>query len=260
MSEFSALSPESAHKQNRENLWLREVSGQEEGALSFLFKVPESVDIGVADYIEVQRQATHTFAHSILSIPLNYASIMRNTSIELTSSVTQARHLPREGIVTVKEQSTGTQSISKTDKNFVTLFEAGKRIAGGNIMGRYLPQNVYKRLRSSLIGTQHITDVISAEPLVEVNASLGEFSGNPMLDDHEVDHLPGMAVVWFVEEILRRDVPSARLQSLSINFSGFIEKHYPSRLNLSASSDEFHGSVAQHGRMCTKFSGSFIPY
>jgi len=295
---------ELAHKADHRNMWLTGTERRDADSIVFGFRIPDSVQPGLAEYVEVQRQATHAFAHLELEVPLG-SRAMLSTAELLLDEVDGRGALPRAGLVEVRANidgraargvadidvgirffaATGSATGSATGGDVggagvggLTVEQNGagrigaeqngagrvgtSRIGTGRITGKYLPQRLYDRIRASAArggstGDCPASDGPVVEPVADrVTEELTVDVGNPILGDHETDHISGMVVVCAAERLAEQHLPERRLRGLVTRFLSFIEKSEPAQVELHEIDDRLLVTVVQRGAPCAQVEGT----
>lgn len=262
----AAVAPELAHKADHRNLWLVGVEARGTTTITFRFRIPRRVRPGLSEYMEVQRQATHAFAHLHLGVPLDSRAVL--SSAQTCIGVVRAA-LPSTGSVSVRANIEGRAARGVVDIDVGFRFtvdgsaegngpgDPGLGIGEGRITGKYLPPRLYARLRAA-----EARDDASAEAGVfgqtgQVIEELAIEPDNPILADHETDHISGMAVVCAAERLAAKYFPARRLRELTTRFFAFIEKSEPAHVVLQAAGDRIATTVTQGGRVRARVEGGF---
>lgn len=283
----ATVAPELAHKADRRNLWLRSVVSRDATSVTFRFRIPDTVRPGIAEYVEVQRQATHAFAHLHLDVPLDGRAMLSTAEMLLDAGGRSA--LPCAGSVTVRANIDGraARGVADIDVGVRFIADAGtdpaesriaegritesriaeRRIAEGRITGKYLPRRLYDRIRGSNGSAEIAAETDGHEIAAEAGGTdrfagqvveaLAVEAGNPILGDHETDHISGMVVVCAVERLAAKYFPARRLRELTTTFFAFIEKSEQAYIVVLATEDRIVATVTQGGRVCARAEGGF---
>ncbi len=269
------VSPDLAHKVNRDNLWLSAVHERGEDALVFAFELPDRAATAptFSDYVEVQRQAGLAFSHLQLGVPTDSVSLLSSVATEL-GGAGHPRALPRSGRVSVRADEVTRQAGRVTGVVLAIEFAADGLLVGeGVISGKFLPRKLYERLRSPRTGetgtTTGETGTTTREtpdpgeindPGVALGSRIVEVlavdPANPILSDHDSDHISGMAVVCAIDKLVGERFPAHALRSLRTEFLAYIEKDPAARLIVEIDGDSFAARVVQSGSACALVSGS----
>lgn len=252
---------EFAHKADHRNLWLTGVDGRDSRSVAFGFRIPDAVQPGIAEYVEVQRQATHAFAHLQLGVPLGSRALLSTAELLLDEGW---RVLPRSGRVAVRANidDRAARGVADIDVGLRFIAPVGpgsrdERIGEGRITGKYLPQRLYDRIRgSSARRSAAAVDAVTEPPVGQVVEELAVDVGNPILGDHESDHISGMVVVCAAERLAGQHFPERRLRGLVTRFFAFIEKSDPAHVVLQVIDDRVVATVMQRGIPCAQADGT----
>jgi hypothetical protein len=275
---------ELAHKADHRNMWLTGTERRDADSIVFGFRIPDSVQPGLAEYVEVQRQATHAFAHLELEVPLGSRAMLSTAELLLDEADGRGA-LPRAGLVEVRANIDGRAARGVADIDVGIRFFAaigsatgsatggdvgGASVGGltveqsgaGRITGKYLPQRLYDRIRASAArggpaGDRPASDRPVVEPVAgRVTEELTVDVGNPILGDHETDHISGLVVVCAAERLAEQHLPERRLRGLVTRFLSFIEKSEPAQVELQEIGDRLLVTVVQRGAPCAQVEGT----
>lgn len=280
---------ELAHKAVPSNMWLTDAVSGDGASVVFRFRVPDAVRPGLSEYVELQRQATHAFAHLHLGVPLGSRAMLSTVDVRLGASARddgarasggRGGELPRAGLVAV--HGGGAEGVGRpgraaggaVDIDVALRFlgsdgvaapdlaglagegaGAGALIGSGRITGAYLPQRVYERVRSGARRPEADGLAIPEVPAGCVLEPLSVDAANPILSDHESDHISGMAVVCAAERLAGQHVPDRRLRGLSTRFLSFIETSDPAHVVLERRDGRLLVTVVQRGAPCARSVG-----
>ena len=262
------VSPALAHKAHRENLWLDEARESAAGELAFGFRLPARRPAPTfSDYVEIQRQAGLAFSHLQLDVPMDRVSLLSSVSTGLVPDA--ARAAPRAGEVSVRAEETTLQGGRVTGVLLAVRFAAeGRTIGEGRIAGRFLPRKLYERLRSprepgapgapaAPVAGASVAPAGLAVPrgARSFDEPLRVDAADPILSDHDSDHVSGMAVVCAVDRIVRERFPGSALSRLSTEFLAYIEKAPAARVAVEVEGESFTARVTQAGAACAIVRG-----
>ena len=246
------------HKSESRNIWLSAAELNLDGSLKLSFEIPADLHPRFAEYVEVQRQATHAFAHLCLSVPDGALSMLETAEIVLSDAMPQETRFPHAGYVVVCQTIAGAPRGGVYNINVtVEFFTTDGAIAVGKVTGKYLPQRLYDRLRTSAPRrtVPEIAETFGEVPPAQVVEPFVVDLTNPILSDHETDHVSGMAVVCATEQIVALYLPNRTLIQLSTAFLAFIEKDSPAFLELKVTGNTFIATVVQGDRLCATSEG-----
>lgn len=295
-----AVPAEFAHKADHRNMWITGAEPGEGASVVFGFRIPDTVRPGIAEYVEVQRQATHAFAHLQLEVPLGSRAMLSTAELLLEDRPGSREALPRVGRVAVQANIDGRAARGIADIDVGIRFVAAPavpgdlggganpgdgagRIGAGRIVGKYLPQGLYDRIRGSAARNTSVGDGggsaagsglatvaggstagagPNTDPAVDASRSatpvveeLTVDVENPILRDHETDHVSGMVVVCAAERLARQYFGGRGLRGLVTRFFSFIEKAEPAHVVLHESDGGLRVTVVQRGVPCAQVDG-----
>lgn len=246
------------HKSESRNIWLSAAELNLDGSLKLSFEIPADLHPRFAEYVEVQRQATHAFAHLCLSVPDGALSMLETAEIVLSDAMLQETRIPHAGHVVVYQSIAGAHRGGVFDINVtVEFFTTDGAIAVGKVSGKYLPQRLYDRLRTStpMRTVPEIAGTYGEAPPAQIIEPFVVDLTNPILSDHDTDHVSGMAVICATEQIVALYLPNRALMQLSTAFLAFIEKDSPAFLELKVTGNTFITTVVQGDRLCARSDG-----
>ncbi|PRI11225.1 hypothetical protein [Leucobacter massiliensis] len=262
-----AVPPELVHKVEQRHGWLTASTPNGEDAIDFGYRLPGDLRPGAAEYVEVQRQATHALAHLLLRVPFESRAMLSSADLVFHGDE-PGEAAPRAGRARLRTRVDGRAVRGVAHIDVGAEFFAGNDapsgacFATGRITGKYLPQRLYDRLRtaaapaaSKAAAESGVTDPAAPEHETAASALVDALAveelvvdrSNPILADHETDHVDGMAVVCASEEMASRFMPGRRLRGITTRFIAFIEKAEPARLAVRQDGERLIVSVVQRG-------------
>lgn len=243
------------HKYDDQNTWIRAARLTHGDAVEFEFEIPAGVRPRMAEYIEVQRQATHAFAHLHLGVPASALAMLETADLTRADVPHPDAPLPSRGLAVVRSRHSAPPRGGVFDI-FVGVEFADERgsIATGSITGRYLPPRLYERFRAASPGSGG-ADPARADDVAPISMPLIIDRTNPILNDHDSDHVSGMAVICAAEQIIAEHLPERALAHLTTRFLAFIEPSLPATLELQVAGDTAVATVVQADRWCARSAG-----
>lgn len=249
------------HKSDDRNIWVHDAQMMQDGTIELSFAIPTSVRPRFAEYVEVQRQATHALAHASLGIPVATASLLSSASLLVLECMPQDAPFPRSGSVVVRHvlPTPHTRADSRDIEVEVDFYTVNGHVAHGRIRGKYLPHRVLDRVRGSAPALNPIPEPVdtAAVPSPRATRPLVESLTNPILSDHDHDHVSGMAIICAVEEFLGDHCSDQRLSRLSTVFYAFVEKTLPAFIEVEVGTTTARATVRQEQRICAISEASF---
>lgn len=262
LSEFR-VAPSDVHKRNPDRVWVDAAEPQPDGGLKVSYSIPRHRrGPRLAELLEVQRQAGLAHAHRILAV--SHGAVFALQVMELTVLGTAPR-LETElacGVVNVRAaaiKSTSRGIVRSAVHHFA--FGAGNvPLARGTTAALFVDPDVYARWRGRRPALDRVADCgfdqasARATPLV-VDGT------DPILSDHDSEHVTAMALACAVERGVSREKNGARLIALSMTFRNYIE-HSPTPIVITRLVDEegsLSGLVVQDRVACATFTGCVTP-
>ena len=238
------------HKHSADNVWIRQPHPDTGTEARLGYHYPENFEQArLADLIEVQRQAGIFYVHSHLGAPADHVFVLSSISLErLTLSFDQPHEGLADGgsvVVRLHRAPVGTN----TRLSFYLFANAG--MATGSASVRLLPRRAYERVRrltASAPISVPATEYVHVFPLaIEPH--------DPLVSDHESDHVPAMAVIVSIEQALIA-FGALRVDALSATFASYINKDEQALCRLNLQPDgAFVGVVEQRGTVRVTFEG-----
>lgn len=259
-----AVPPLLGHKTNAENMWLtssRELAPEE---MEFCYRIRGTRWVGVSEYIEVQRQATHAFAHLALGIPIEHRALLTRVALEVDSSLIGVSTFPSCGkiVLRLRAQFQGKRSGQGVDVD-AFFAVAAREIGRGRISGKYLPPGLYERLRQfkgAPLGdddSHEAARVCEPRPWRSVKSEILQVDKlNPMLDDHSSDHVTGMAVVCALEAAINRYHADRQIIKIDLEFNRYLESSAQAVLLIDIDRNSVQSIVEQKGHVCVRSFGT----
>lgn len=246
----SRVIADEVHKVRQENVWISDAMAITDHTMAASFAVPAWKPEGVrfAELMEVQRQMAMLQLHRQAGVPLDAVFIVDLFSLR---HITESR-IPNEGTIHSQLVSSG----GVRGRFFVQrlAFEApGGLVALGKSHARALPRKLYKRVR-----TRPNKDAARATP--EGSLAVGERvltvdRNDPLLSDHDSDHITALQIIAAVEEAVTAGGCKA-LSALSLGFEQYTEfEPAPKLLVEERRNNRFRGIVRQDGASTAVFSG-----
>ena len=212
--------------------------------------------------MEVQRQAGIVFAHACLNTAEDSAFVLSAISLDVKLSIGKLvpSGLAGEVEVAVARHQGARQSERQVSLEFV-FSSTSKLLAVGTATVRFIPRGVYQRLRPRAAPAEpnvppesHLLAVNDAAPSVDFS--------DPIAADHEVDHVPAMAIVSSIERTVMGS-GNRRVGRLSISFERFLESQRTASLEIDEiGTGMFEGRVRQHSMCAAFFRGQreYLPH
>lgn len=245
-----SVPPSLVHKTSADNVWIRQPHSDADTEARLAYHYPENFEQArLADLIEVQRQAGIFYVHSHLGVPTDHVFVLSSISLErLTLSLDQTQEILSDGgsvVVRLHRAPVGTN----TRLSFYLFASAGMATGGASV--RLLPRRAYERVRrltASAPMPVAVTEYVHVFPLaIEPH--------DPLVSDHESDHVPAMAVIVSIEQALIA-FGALRVDALSATFASYINKDEQALCRLNLQPDgAFVGVVEQTGTVRATLEG-----
>lgn len=256
------VDPRDAHKRDADNLWITNIVSSGATAMALEFQIPQACSTRrLPDLIEVQRQAGMVFAHKSLDVPHSSVHVLRAFRLELNGIPEAAPQSPLAGKASLTLlDSHSVQGRVRSAHASIEIACADGTRGTGTLTAMFLPPSVYERLRSTQHPDNPIAGALATDRRNErgwVHETVRADSANPLLSDHENDHITAMALVCAIEGSLVRTA-RASIRALAFDFSEYIEHSPPPQYSYTLTpSGGFDGFVSQSGKTKAAFSGAF---
>ncbi|MFT4211060.1 MAG: AfsA-related hotdog domain-containing protein [Microbacterium sp.] len=244
-----------AHKLYDRSLWLRTAEVASNGALDAMFGMPATGgEIRFADIMEVQRQAGIVHAHYQLGVPADDVFVVNSIELRVFWPATSVPVRTVRGRIRVHatEASRARSRVRSAVQRFSVEGNGGLR-AEGSSSATFIPRAVFPRVRARRSAASPAVEpmrrgAVREEPLVVDHA-------DPILADHEVEHVSAMSVVCAIERSVREH-EEARLSRLSLRFLGYCDADpAPILRTRIVSGREIGGMLTHGGAVYAEFSG-----
>jgi hypothetical protein len=205
--------------------------------------------------MEVERQAGIVFAHRCLGVATDSVFVLSRISLEVVSGSKWRRKagLVGEVKVSVVEPAGLPRPTRKASIQFTMA--ADRCLALGGATVSFLTPSLYSRLRRRPLSTQSDRDDVSSPEDEDPDAASVDLTDR-LVTDHNVDHVPGMAVAAAIERSINAASDGGDVRMLSINFNQYVEYHSPVSFNTdSQGSGQLDGRVCQGGAVKATFRG-----
>ncbi len=246
------------HKHDVRNVWLKSTVARESGVLAATFEVPEhTAGVRFADLIEVQRQAGIAHVHQCLEIPHGTVFVLNEIELAATDEAGLGNEPAASGAISVcaHEVKRSGRIVREARQRFEIELEGGNRLVGAS-RATFLPRPIYERIRKT---GDAIKDTGSIGNTIEgaLTGTLSEFeltfdSSDPLLRDHQSDHVSAMALICAIESEVQT---GHRIRSLSARFLAYADANISSTVFLAIEQSEFHGHLMQLASIRTQFRG-----
>lgn len=247
----SAVIAELTHKRHADNVWIGGLRTCACGDLCAEFQLPPmSSAFRLAELIEIQRQAGIAHAHLCLNVPA--ASVFVLNQIALSRS---EGSIPSGGTVEVTTEGGQSQGRTRAARQGFRL-QRGERasdlIAIGSSEARFIERAAFDRLRTAPSAVAYTPTTAVTVPLM-ANAD----AGDPLLNDHDSDHVSAMALITAIERALGGGANQQQVTGLSIRFVSYAEHRAGLvRLHLTLLlSNRFTGLIEQNGWVRAEVDG-----
>lgn len=248
----SAVTRAETHKRTEAGVWLRRARQDALGGLETDFRVPgRPRGVRLAELMEVQRQAGIVHVHRGFGVPYDHIFVL--DMIELRMSV-PAQPPCRTGRVRVEAATPGRGPVRSLIQDF-TLLTDGGTTARGRTQARFVPPEVYARLRRP----EHAHEVAPGDPAVQGISAvpLQVDPTDPVLKDHPSDHISAMSLVCALEGLLSQDRSGSPLKAVRVDFRHYIDNDPTPMLEFSSARDGFiSGALTQRGTAMATFAVS----
>lgn len=248
------VSADEVHKRNDDRVWLRTATVDAGGTLTATFDLaPSAPTIRLAELLEVQRQAGLVQVHRHLGVPLDEAFILNLIELDIASRGRSLGSRVAGELEARFDRVVRTRGGITLVTQLFTLSTKSGLTAHGYASTTLVPQRIYGRLRRA------------ESPWPPTRASSPHHSGamrtpfsidlkDPILSDHESDHVSAMSVVCAIENSLTAD--GRPLQSLTLAFRSYGDKSTTSALEVwPRPQAHFTGSLVQDGLIRAVFHG-----
>ncbi len=252
------LSPAAAHKQHDRSLWLRSAEASRGGGITATFGMPACGGrVRFAQIMEIQRQAGILHAHRQLGVPTDDVFILNDIELRVQWPLTSVPVRTVRGRIRVRsaEASPVRSRVRGAEQRFSVEANGGLR-AEGTSRASFVSKAVFRRIRDQRSTASRSMDsrhrgLVRREALVVDRA-------DPILSDHDVDHVSAMSVVCAIERSLRAH-GDALLASLSLRFLSYCEADPAPELELRfAAGRRFQGVLAQDAAVYAELDGRLL--
>lgn len=253
------VSRRDVHKRNADHVWLGMAETVSKGVLAASYSVPPFPEtLRLVDLMEVQRQAGIVHVHRHLAVPHDEVFALQSIGLSLVRPCLLSLPETRCGIVRVQAKGEEEPSPSGRIRSASHLFEVAARSgleAYGTSNARFISKVVYERFRRSA------SSRLKAEQMPKRGQDghrerLVIDKMDPILSDHDSDHIPAMAIACAVEKSVTSPGGRPHLAELSICFHSYVDPlPAPTLVTRLRDGSSFSGIVEQEGVARASFTG-----
>ncbi|MTE21013.1 A-factor biosynthesis protein [Streptomyces sp. TRM43335] len=198
-------------------------------------------------FAESIRQAGLFLAHHALGVPMDHRFLVGSASFEISEEGVRLVDRPADVLLDVTLRDIRCRGVHVSSFAYdVTAHRAGVRIGSGHTTVDCVAPHVYRRLRGdhadarppltlpqaappALVGRSRESDVVLGTSSVEGTHVLRADATHPVLFDHPVDHVPGMALMEAARQaaLIALRLPNGLLVACSATFHRYVEFDTP---------------------------------
>lgn len=247
---FSAVTRAETHKRTEAGVWLRTARQNALGGLETDFSIPaKSQGVRLSELMEVQRQAGIVHVHRGFGVPYDHIFVLDMIELRMSGA---AQRPCRSGQVRVEAAAPGRGPVRSLIQDF-TLLTDGGTAAHGRTQARFVPPEVYARLRRP----DHARQAAPGDPAAQGISAvpLQVDPTDPVLKDHPSDHISAMTLVCALEGLLSQHRSGNPLKAVRVDFRHYIDNDPPPMLEFSSARDGFiAGALTQRGTPMATFT------
>lgn len=243
------------HKRQPSANWLRSASVDSSSTLAAQFIVrPYGERARLAELIEVQRQTGLLHSHKVLAVPRTEIFILEEISLTVTDGPLSSQPVPVRGTARTRATPELRGGRAHRAKHHVQIHTDAGLTATGSSAALYVPAKTYRRLQNRL---RDDTAAVSQAPAATMRARLTIDTRDPILSDHQNDHISGMSVICAIESFFRDHAPQLELRSLHLRFDQPLNSSTPADIALRfPSATAFEGEIVQSSAPRARFTGN----
>lgn len=244
------------HKTTTDNVWLDSTRLETDGDLSSSFRIPMSgLRPRFAELMEVQRQAGIVHVHRRLDVPLDHVFLLDEIELRI-ERYGDAGSAAGNVSVTADPPAEPRRASRRLAQSFTLRTPDGLH-ASGRSRARFVPRSVYERLRNQATMSPTVHDPRAPDRSAQTTEIPFSYnSDDPILADHDSDHVSAMSIVCAVERIVSTWPDEPGLASFGIEFQRYTEVRPTPTIRLHARDDTILiGQILQQGIVTAVFTG-----
>jgi hypothetical protein len=211
----------------------------------------------LAELIEVQRQIGLLHSHRVLHVPRHEIFILEEIALTISDGSLLPQPHPLCGFATTVSTAPLYRGgrVQRADHRVELRTDTGLH-ATGRSTAFFVPARTYRRLQERLRdGTKSST----YEPAATMRETLTVDTRDPILSDHQNDHVSGMAVICAIERFFAEHASQMSLKSLTLRFERHLTTRPPAVLAFRfPTPTAFEGEAVQEGTPGVRFVGELV--